>query len=542
MDAYARWLEGDGAKGQRALAVLRLMGLFDRPADAGCLGALLQPPAIAGLTEALVDLDETQRNLALSRLEAAHLLTVNRDTGGALLSLDAHPLLRDYFAARLQSGQRDAWRAAQRRLFEHLCASTEEGAQPSLDDLQPLYQAVAHGCLAGLQQQVCDQVYRDRILRGKEFYSINKLGAVASDLGAVVCFFELPWRRVSPALAEVDQPWLLSEAATRLRALGRLVEALEPMRAGMEWAAKTENWLEASIGASNLSELEATLGALAEAQRDAELSVSHTDRSGNEYWRVISRTTYGDALHQAGTRDGAAARFAEAEAMQAKRWPDYPLLYSLLGFRYYDLLLAPAERAAWRAFLAPQPVPPMQKGEESTAALAACRAVNQRVEHTLQWVKVMNKDLLSASLDHLTLGRAALYAALLGATPPGTDCRAALDEAVTGLRRAGTQDHLPRGMLTRAWLHACAGRHVGTDSAQSDLDAAWEIAARGPMPLFLADIHLHRARLFGGRGDYPWDSPTADLKAARHLIEKHGYGRRMEELEDAENWWAAHQL
>ena len=34
-------------------------------------------------------------------------------------------------------------------------------------------------------------------------------------------------------------------------------------------------------------------------------------------------------------------------------------------------------------------------------------------------------------------------------------------------------------------------------SAQSDLDEAWEIAERGPMPLFLADIHLHRARLFG---------------------------------------------
>ena len=77
-------------------------------------------------------------------------------------------------------------------------------------------------------------------------------------------------------------------------------------------------------------------------------------------------------------------------------------------------------------------------------------------------------------------------------------------------------------------------------AARRDLDEVWEIAERGPMPLFLADIHLHRARLFGplkseANGEqYPWESPAADLAAARRLIDKHGYLRRMEELEDAE--------
>jgi hypothetical protein len=33
---------------------------------------------------------------------------------------------------------------------------------------------------------------------------------------------------------------------------------------------------------------------------------------------------------------------------------------------------------------------------------------------------------------------------------------------------------------------------------------------------------------------YPWESPQADLAAARRLIEEHGYWRRKEELEDAE--------
>ena len=44
----------------------------------------------------------------------------------------------------------------------------------------------------------------------------------------------------------------------------------------------------------------------------------------------------------------AETRFRDAEQMQKDDQPDYPLLYSLRGFRYCDLLLAAPERAAWR--------------------------------------------------------------------------------------------------------------------------------------------------------------------------------------------------
>ena len=111
---------------------------------------------------------------------------------------------------------------------------------------------------------------------------------------------------------------------------------------------------------------------------------------------------------------------------------------------------------------------------------------------------------------------------------------------VSGLRRAGQQQYLPLGLLTRAWLRGLIGPRTGPDSAQSDLDEAWEIAERGPMRLFMADIHLYRARLFGSEKGkakvekYPWESSAADLAAARKLIEKCGYWRRKEELENAE--------
>jgi len=562
MDAYVKSLEAEGDKGRRAVAMLRLMGLFDRPATADCLGALWKDPAIAGLTEPLAGQPEAQRNFALQRLEEARLLTVNREPSGALISIDAHPLIREYFAQQVKSGKANAWSEAHRRLYKHLCETAPEvtritsedqnwmrlglplNKKPTLDDIQPLYQAIAHGCQAGLQLEACDDVYFARIARGNEGYAVNKLGAFGAELGAVACFFDEPWRRVSSALSDDDQAWLLNEAAFRLRALGRLTEALEPMRVSGEMRVKVEKWREAAISYGNLSELELTLGMLGKsgvdgvdydgAVKDGEKSVIYADRSGNASTRMINRTTHADALHQAGHRAEAESLVREAEQLHKEQQPDYPLLYSLPCFRYCYLLLATPERAAWQSFLSPISQP------SALNLPASCQSASQRAAQTLKWVTTENW-LLDIALDHLTLGRAAFYQAILENSDVGNS-KSEIEQAVSGLRRANRSDYLPRSLLTRAWLRFLLGTKVGAESAQEDLDEAWEIAERGLMKLHMADIHLHRARLFFREAQYPWNKnpdgsprrPADDLAAARKLIETCGYHRRDEELADAE--------
>jgi hypothetical protein len=535
MDAYVNWFASDGEKGKRALAILRLLGLFEQPATGDCLASLLKAPAIPGLTEALIRLSEVELNMAFSRLEAAKLLTVNRDAVGTLLSLDAHPLLREYFARQARKEKPDTWQAAHRRLYEHLCATTKEGDQPTLEDLHPLYQAVAHGCLAGLHEEARVKVYLARIKRRQENYSSKKLGAFGSDLGAAACFFETQWRCVSPALTESARSWLLNEAAVRLRALGRLAEALEPTRAGLESEASNKRWENCAIGASNLSDLELTLGEVVEALGHAGQAVTYAARSGDGDWQnyVRARATHANALHQAGRRDEAEARFREAEAMQATRQPQCQCIYSAQGFAYCDLLLAGPERAACRQECSAG-LPP----GGTAALLESCSRVQQRAAQTLRWAK-LELGLLDTALDRLTLGRAALYRAILEHSDPRHmhPDLSHIDAAMDGLRCAGAQEFIVRGLLTRAWLRSLAGSRTDPESAKSDMDEAWEIAERGPMPLFLADIHLYRARLFGRMKEepaYPWESPQADLAEARRLICKHGYLRRKEELEDAE--------
>ena len=245
------------------------------------------------------------------------------------------------------------------------------------------------------------------------------------------------------------------------------------------------------------------------------------------------RPSHADALRQKGRRDEAAAHFREEEIMRAKLLPEKPLLPALSGFHYCDLLLAASERAAWRLMLNLAVSQPSSFAESS-------RAVSERARQTLQWAEECNASLATIALDHLTLARAALCETVLegGALGQLDSCRKSLERAVDGIRSASHHDFLPFGLLTRAWLRRLTGPLTGPESAQTDLDEAFEIAERGPMRLHLADIHLNRARLFGLTKDrlanYPWKSPQDDLAKARDFIQKCGYWRRKEQLEDAE--------
>ncbi len=57
-----------------------------------------------------------------------------------------------------------------------------------------------------------------------------------------------------------------------------------------------------------------------------------------------NRTTFADALHQAGEAARAQALFEEAEALQAEWQPQYPRLYSLPGYRLLRSAARPGPR------------------------------------------------------------------------------------------------------------------------------------------------------------------------------------------------------
>ena len=491
MQAYERWFSED-EQYSAELALLRLLGLFDHPIELSVL-EILQQEQIPQLTQGI---DPNAWGDAISALRDDHHLLAQANNPQDD-QLDCHPLIRAYFARQLRNQAPDAWQAAHTKLYDYYKDLPSKHQPDTLIEMQPLFRAVAHGCAAGLYQQVLDDVYYPRIQRSDKDYLVHQLGAFSDDLATLANFFANPWNELVTGLTEDDQAVTLNWAGFCLRALGRLREAQQPMQAGEDMSAEQEDWKGAAVDASNLSQLQLTLGEVAAAVASAARSVEHADRSEDLFWRMGTRTTHADALHQYGDQDAALTLFQTAEELQQQHQPEATQLYSLPGFQYCDLLLA--------------------LGESSQ--------VLGRYKKWLQW-RQEGDSLLDRSLEELTAGRAHLH------QQQPTPAQQHLDQAVDGLRKARTQHHLPRGLLARAELYRQQGDY---DKANKDLQEVLEIADRSQMQLHLCDYHLAMAKLLQTRTDQALDQNqpaiTHHLQTAKKIIHQTHYHRRLPELQ-----------
>ena len=483
LDAWANRL-GDSAD----LELLQIIGLFDRPAAEKAIQAVIDDDPLPGLNKHLqnTSLDDVLKRLRIAQLlarESTHEETV-----------DAHPIVREHFGQRLEAQHPKSWREGHRRLYE-FHKDLAEYQPDDLEGMQPLFAAVVHGCAAGLYQEVCYDLYLHRINRGG-VHLAKKLGAMTAALSCVSQFFVVRWTRTVSTLPSFAQSLVFNNSGFLLRVLGRLREATGPMEEALRLSVAVAQWKEASIGAGNLSELYLAFGDLSQAEARAREAVDYADRSGDAYQHASMMTTQADAQHQLGQTSDARALFAEAERMQAEKYPNMPVLYSIQGYRYCELLLAEGE----------------------------VDEVSRRVEQSLE-VATQNKWLLDIALDHLSLGRA-----YMATSPPDpTKADEHLQAAVDGLRTSGNTDDLPRGLLARAEFHRSQDN---LDSAQRDLDEVRTIVRRTSMRLFEADLELEQTRWHLAKKDR--DSTRESLDKAKKLVKSMNYGRRRPEVETLE--------
>jgi tetratricopeptide (TPR) repeat protein len=182
MESYQSWL-GEGPE----LSVLRVLGLFDRPADEKTLEALLKPPGIPGLTESLVDLNPSDWRAILGRLRRARLLAAEDPHNPG--HLDTHPLIREHFGEQLQSQRTEAWKECNRRLYEYYRALAPQ-LPDNFREMEPLFLAVMCACNVGLLHEALHEVYLPRIQRGNKSFAANVLGVRGALLSALAPFFE----------------------------------------------------------------------------------------------------------------------------------------------------------------------------------------------------------------------------------------------------------------------------------------------------------------------------------------------------------------
>jgi tetratricopeptide (TPR) repeat protein len=223
MASYQSWF-GEGPE----LSVLRMLGLFDRPADEKALEVLLKPPAIPGLTESLTDLRPSEWRTILAKLRRARLLA-----GEDLHNpghLDTHPLVREYFGEQLRSQRTEAWKECNSRIYNYYQALALP-LPDSVREMEPLFLAVICGCNAGLFREALQEVYIPRIQRGNAYFAANVLGARGALLSVLVHFFEhgrwgslVETAVAGQSLTPEDQLFILIESGLYLTATRGLAD------------------------------------------------------------------------------------------------------------------------------------------------------------------------------------------------------------------------------------------------------------------------------------------------------------------------------
>lgn len=516
------WFAGSGEGTEfRQLAILRMMGLFDRPVPMSCLEQLMQTPPIEGLTEPMFvrhqgvghgevrvqPINRAKFNLALHHLiDFGLVFYANPDD--EMTTLDCHPLVREYFAERLRTDGLEAWKQANLRLGHYYEDLVDEPYPKEHAKLDLIFQALVFYARARVPKKSY-RTFKLRIL-ADDYYATKGLGMQAEVWVACKTILRHDKELIDllgkqGQIDLVGRADLLQQLGYTERSLGMLSDAIQSFNTCLK--IREENY-KGSKGEANLISIVAGL-----------LGVTQ--------------------LYSGDLRDGLVnASKAVKFAQDAEDIPKY--MYSLSSKGKVELYLGQIGLASDDLKMAYEMSEDPQNQREPSNCSNACF----RWGELLLWKKEYAEALKVAEdglafVERTGLGpmfKALLqvnraYAIMGGGYRKEVDAivKELLETALQNFRRGGLDNETIRGHLALAHYYDWSGSPT---QARFDLDEAWSMAELGQMRLHMADVLLLRARLFADQPECPWGDPEVHLLEARKLIQDCCYRRREVEWND----------
>jgi tetratricopeptide (TPR) repeat protein/pimeloyl-ACP methyl ester carboxylesterase len=480
-------------------AILRCVGLFDRPATPESLSALRQPPAIPGLTDSLVNLSALNHANVFARLKRLGLVEYER----ALDPVDCHPIIRSHFCDALKTDA-PAWREGNRRLYLYYSVATPDERPTTQKGMEPLYSATVHACRAGAYAKAWS-IYWNRIQQGHPtYFNTNALGAMHAGLASLASFYNHPpWSHVADgveeALSRKDFLRLLTEVGFHLKQLGRFEEAREVIRSAMHGYDADSEFEQAAVNAESLAETYLYEGDLTEALSAlgcGRNGVQYAELSSKPFRRMQTLALRGQILHYAGRMDEAERALLQAESIRAKdcsgRQPIRSLyLLDLLGeLGRYEELRRLADLLT------------LLLDERNAKAFTGGFYLFLGAGLALRVIRGGEGSLADEALEHLTRARRLIDESML--------------------------PHLQtRAPCARARLLTTLGRF---EDAKNDLAWALSVSEHARLRIFEIDCHVGLCHLYLARDEK--SVAASHLAAAQRLMATGSYARPQRWIDD----------
>jgi tetratricopeptide (TPR) repeat protein len=365
-----------------------------------------------------------------------------------------HPLIKGYFESDFDETNK---KLCHKRIYQYFGEYAPEQPE-TLEEMQPLFEQVYHGCAAGLYDEVSDDVYWEKIYRRVDFFISHKLGAWETNLSLARTFFpEGDFSQLPLVSKKSDQRWLINEAGLALLYTGRPKEAEEPLKRNNETEIELKDWKNASVGYHNLAELQFRCGELESGLESTKKALDAAEKSKSDFNIWISKAYLAWINHLLG------------KVEEADNW-----------FRQADELILKSEGNRLRTI----------EGVQYAVFFISMKRIDEAFELTKQNLEICQRNNLPADTSrcHRCLG------AIERIKGNHKEAKIYLQNAIEIARKVGMPFLEIEALLESSRLHLDLGRH---EDAIHDATEVLKICARTGFKLYVpeAEVVLSKAYL-----------------------------------------------
>ncbi len=288
-------------------AFMKIFSLFRQAVKKEDFEGVFRAEMETKMNQSLIEMNAFGFKRMVDNLVDRRLITKDRDGTYA-----THPLIKNYFESIFEKEDK---KLCHKRIYEYIGGYAPERAE-TLEEMQPLFEQVYHGCAAGLYDEVFNDIYWEKIHRREEYFITHKLGAWETDLSIVRNFFpEGDLSQMPLVNKKATQSFLLSVAGLTLLATGRPKEAEKPFMTGIEIDIEDKNWENASAGYRNLADLRFRTGELESGLESARKALEIPEKAKRDDYIVFSKGYLGWILYLLGKTEEVEKNFIEADEL-----------------------------------------------------------------------------------------------------------------------------------------------------------------------------------------------------------------------------------
>ena len=340
-----RFVEWFGRDQNLALSILRVLGLFDRPAEAYLLEVLRTHRPITGLTDAFFSASgspDTPRNPETWNFSLWLLLQFGLVTCSFDNEIDCHPLIREHFAETVQADNKAGWEEGCRVLADALLGRSEGEAVEAVDAVHLRYRGATYLAMAGCAVESA-KYYHDRISDSHLGSTTRAYGTFSSELAFLASFFDAQWQiRDLQGVPAEHSGLIVSQTIFNLFQVGRFEEA-EPLAKAMLGDPMFKD-VDRKVVARNLANYYLGLGRPREATKILTAHLNLADRVADDFMPYGYRMSLGYASLLTRGPDNTTRRYySEAwekfHLWEVKTPPELPSLHYLRYLLAVDQVL-----------------------------------------------------------------------------------------------------------------------------------------------------------------------------------------------------------